>query len=101
MSINIPANILGLSGQIVNEVTLNKEHKIAHILCRRDRRRKAIDPITGQQGTVNRYITRQVKDIPLFGYPCYVNIELAQVFISKNERRIEQCDFVDKGCRFT
>ncbi len=35
------------------------------------------------------------------GYPCYVEIELAQVFISKNERRIEQCDFVDKGCRFT
>ena len=101
MSINIPANILGLSGQIVNEVTLNKEHKIAHILCRRDKRRKAIDPITGKQGTVNRYITRQVKDIPLFGHPCYVTIELAQVFISKNERRIELCDFVDKGCRFT
>ena len=35
------------------------------------------------------------------GYPCYLEIELAQVFISKNERRIEQCDFVDKGCRFT
>jgi len=101
MSINIPANILGFSGQIVNEVTLNKEHKTAHILCRRDQRRKAIDPTTGKQGTVNRYITRQVKNIPLFGHPCYVNIELAQVFISKNERRIEQCDFVDKGCRFT
>ncbi len=35
------------------------------------------------------------------GYPCYVEIELAQVFLSKNERRIEHCDFVDKGCRFT
>jgi len=101
MSINIPANILGLSGQIVNEITLNNEHKTAHILCSRDKRRKAVDPITGKQGTVNRYITRQVKDIPLFGHPCYVNIELAQVFISKNERRIELCDFVDKGCRFT
>jgi len=101
MSINIPSNILGLSGQIVNEIALNKEHKTAHILCRRDKRRKAVDPVTGKQGTVNRYITRQVKDIPLFGYPCYVSIELAQVFISKNERRIEQCDFVDKGCRFT
>lgn len=35
------------------------------------------------------------------GYPCYLEIELAQVCISKNERRIERCDFVDKGCRFT
>jgi transposase len=101
MSINITVNILGLSGQIVNEVALNKEHKTAHILCRRDKRRKAIDPLTRKQGTINRYIQRQVKDIPLFGYPCYVNIELSQVYISKNERRIEQCDFVDKGCRFT
>jgi len=30
-----------------------------------------------------------------------VEIELAQVFISKNERRIENCEFVDKGARFT
>jgi transposase len=28
-------------------------------------------------------------------------MELAQVFISKNERRLEFCDFVGKGCRFT
>jgi len=67
MSINIPSNILGLSGLIVNEITLNKELKTAHILCRRDKRRKAIDHVTGKQGTINRYIERQVKDIPLFG----------------------------------
>lgn len=92
---------MGLTGQRVNEITFNKIHKTAHILCQRDKRRKAIDPVTGQQGTINRYVKRQVQDIPLFGYPCYIEIELAQVFISKNERRIERCDFVDKGCRFT
>jgi len=27
MSINIPSNILSLGGQIVNEISLNKEHK--------------------------------------------------------------------------
>ncbi|WP_281400808.1 helix-turn-helix domain-containing protein [sulfur-oxidizing endosymbiont of Gigantopelta aegis] len=42
-----------------------------------------------------------MRDVPFMGYPCYLEIELAQVCISKNERRIEQCDFVDKGCRFT
>jgi len=101
MSINISPTILGLTGQRVNEITFNKIHKTAHILCQRDKRRKVIDPVTGQQGTINRYVKRQVQDIPLFGYPCYIEIELAQVFISKNERRIERCDFVDKGCRFT
>ena len=55
----------------------------------------------GRKGTINWYIRRQVRDLPLLGYPCRVEIELAQVFISKNERRIENCDFVDKGARFT
>ena len=101
MSINISPTILGLSGQRVNEITLNKHHETVHILCQRDKRRKAIDPLTGRKGTVNRYVKRQVRDIPFMGYPCYVEIELAQVIISKNERRIETCDFVDKGCRLT
>ncbi len=39
--------------------------------------------------------------MPSFGYPCLLEIELAQVFISKHERRMESCEFVDKGCRFT
>lgn len=101
MSINISPTILGLGGQRVNEITLNKQHKTIHILCKRDKRRKAIAPLTGQKGTIKRFVKRQVRDVPFMGYPCYVEIELAQVFISKNERRIEQCDFVDKGCRFT
>jgi len=101
MSINISPTILGLGGQRVNEITLNKHHQTVHVICQRDKRRKAIDPLTGKQGTVNRYVHRQIRDIPFMGYPCYLEIELAQVFISKNERRIEQCDFVDKGCRFS
>ncbi len=101
MSINISPSILGLTGQIVNKITLNKHHETVHILCKRDRRRKAIDPLTGQKGSINRYVKRQIRDIPFMGHLCYVEIELAQVFLSKNERLIEQCDFVDKGCRFT
>jgi len=49
----------------------------------------------------NRYVRRQVRDLPLFGFPCMVEIELAQVFISKNERRMESCEFVGSGRGFT
>jgi len=101
MGIDIQRNILSLKGQCVNQIKLDDEEEQLVICCRRDRRRNAIDPVTGQKGTVNRYVRRQVRDVPLFGYPCVIEMELAQVFISKNERRMERCEFVDKGWRFT
>lgn len=101
MDIGIPKDILGLKGQRVNEIKLDEHKQQLVIDCRRDRRRNAVDPITGKAGTINRYVRRQVRDVPLFGYPCVIEMELAQVFISKNERRMEHCEFVDKGCRFT
>lgn len=92
---------MGLKGQRVNKIEMcEQEHQLV-IYCSRDRRRNAIDPATGQKGTINRFVRRQVRDIPLFGHPCVIEVELAQVFISKNERRMEHCEFIDKGCRFT
>jgi transposase len=101
MGTGISANILGLGGQRVNEIKLDEQNQKIQILCSRDRRKKVIDPVTGIKGTVNRYVRRQVRDVPLLGYPCILEIELAQVFISKNARRMEACEFVDKGNRFT
>lgn len=101
MDIGIQRDILGLQGQRVNQVKLDEQEQQLVIHCNRDRRRNTIDPVTGKKGTINRYVRRQVRDVPLFGYPCVIEIELAQVFISKNERRMERCEFVDKGCRFT
>jgi transposase len=101
MGIDIQRDILGLKGQCVNQIRLDEAEQQLVIFCRRDRRRNAIDPVTGLKGTVNRYVRRQVRDVPLFGYPCMIDMELAQVFISKNERRMEHCEFVDKGWRFT
>jgi transposase len=92
---------LGLTGQRVNEIKLDQQQQTLIIDCSRDKRRKAIDPVTGKKGTINRYVRRQVRDMPLWGYPCVIDIELAQVFIGKNERRIESCELVDKGSRFT
>lgn len=101
MGISIPKDILGFKGQRVNEIKLDNEGKQLVICCSRDRRRNAVDPVTGKTGTINRNVRRQVRDIPLLGYPCMIEIELAQVFISKNERRMEHCEFVDKGRSFT
>ncbi|WP_419620845.1 hypothetical protein, partial [Thiolapillus sp.] len=35
---------------------------------------------------INRYIQRQVRDVPFCGRRCLIEIELAQVWVSKNER---------------
>lgn len=101
MGASIPAAILGLQGQRVNKINLDHERQQIVIHCSRDRRRNAVDPVTGMKGTVNRYVRRLVRDLPLFGYPCMIETELAQVFISRNERRLEHCEFADKGSRFT
>jgi transposase len=101
MGIDIQRDILGLKGQCVNQITLGEQGQQLVIHCSRDRRRNAVDPVTGRKGTINRHVRRQIRDVPLLGYPCVIEMELAQVFISKNERRIESCEFVDKGGRFT
>ena len=101
MTINISHDILSLKGQRVNGIKLAEGGDKVVIHCSRDARMSAIDPATGKKGSINRHIRRQVNDMPLLGYRCVIEIELAQVFINKGERRIERCDFVDKGCRFT
>lgn len=101
MSITIPSKILALKGQLVHQVQYNESTQKLIIHCERDKRFAAIDPVTGQKGRVNQLIKRQVRDTPVFGQHCLIEIELAQVFINKNERRIEDCSFVNKGNYFT
>ena len=60
MSVSIPAAILGLKGQRVNKIQLDYERQQIVIHCSRDRRRNAVDPVTGKKGTVNRYVRRLV-----------------------------------------
>ncbi|WP_419618592.1 hypothetical protein [Thiolapillus sp.] len=86
MGVGISAQILGLKGQCVNQIQWQDSTRRIVIQCRRDRRRKAVDPLTGKKGTINRYIQRQVRDVPFCGRRCLIEIELAQVWVSKNER---------------
>ncbi len=97
MHINIPGHILALKGQCVKEIFYNQANNTIEISCSRDKRRKAIDPKTGQVGRINQHIKRQIIDLSFIGYKCLIEIELAQVFISRKERRIEACEFVDRG----
>jgi transposase len=101
MSLSIPAKILGLKGQRVNHIEQDKDQQTLTIECRRDKRRVAVDPVSGQPATVNRYVRRTVRDIPLWGYDCFIEIELAQVMTADKKRRMETCAFVDNGVRFT
>ena len=92
---------MGLKGQCVNTIHSDSATHTITIICRRDSRYKPIDPISNKQGTVNCYVRRKIHDIPLFACRCQIEIELAQVLTKDNKRRIESCDFVDKGSYYT
>lgn len=101
MSINIPAQILDLKGQCVNTIECNSATNVITIICQRDKRYRARDPITKHPGTVNCYVRRVIHDLPLLSHRVQIDIELAQVQTKDNKRRMESCDFVDKGCYYT
>jgi len=101
MSLNIPSKILSLKGQRINQIQFDNENNKVLISCCRDKRCAAVDPVTGLSGRINTLVKRQVRDMPLLGRMCTIEIELAQVYINKNERRIERSPFVDKGAHFT
>lgn len=98
MSTSIPANILGISGQVVNTIKQQDSGEII-VTCKRDKRIKVIDPVSKLKTSVNLYTRRIIKDLPLLGHPCFVEIELAQVNTHDGYRIIEDNSFVDLGCR--
>ncbi len=101
MSINILSPILGLKGQCVNQIHHDSALNTLTIHCRRDKRYSIKDPISQKPGTVNCYVRRVIHDLPLLSLRVNVEIELAQVLTKENKRRIEHCDFVDKGSYYT
>lgn len=101
MSLNISSKILSLPGQRVKHVQHDLDQQTLIVTCDRDRRYQAIDPTNGKRGTVNCYQRRTIRDVPLCGFDCYLDIELAQVAAANGRRLIEACEFVDKGNRYT
>ena len=101
MSLSISSQILSLPGQCVNHVQHDLSQKRITLTCRRDRRFQARDPDSGMPATVNTYRCRTVRDLPLCGFDCYLEIELAQVINRKGKRVLEQVAFIEKGSRYT
>ena len=52
MSTSISTRIMAFSGQCVNQIYDDQEQQCTIIKCSRDKRRNAIDPITGRKGTI-------------------------------------------------
>ena len=101
MSILMPSTVFKFPGQVVSEVAFAAPSNQLIFTCLRDRRRKVFDPETGQSGTINRYVRRRIKDIPLLGCYSIIEIELAEIRLANGIRRIEEVCFVEKGCYYT
>jgi transposase len=101
MSLNISSKILSLPGQRVNDAQHDLSQRRLTLVCDRDQRYRIIDPVSGKRGKINRYVRRTLRDLPLCGYDCYLEIMLAQVRCADGRYLIEACEFVDKGCRYT
>ncbi|CAG0933311.1 hypothetical protein PLCT1_02328 [Planctomycetaceae bacterium] len=97
----IPVGILGYEGQVIKDVRQDEATGKITVVCRRDRRHRRVDPKSGRPGLVNRWLRRTVRDIPLGGHPCEVEIEYAQVFLSPACVRVEALPFVAPGTRAT
>lgn len=101
MSINIPNAILSFPGQCVKQIEHNLTDRIIRVICQRDKRYAPKDPFTYQRATVNRYVRRDIHDLPFLNYRFKVQIELAEVLTKENKRYIELCEFVDKGSYYS
>lgn len=101
MSLNIASQILSLPGQRVKHVQHDLDRQRITVTCDRDHRYRVIDPITRNAGDVNCYQRRTIRDLPLCGFDCYLDIELAQVATANGRRLLEVSDIVDKGSRYS
>lgn len=101
MGINIPAQILGLKGQCVNNIQCNLDNHNIKIICRRDKRYKPKDSSNKKVVTVNRYVRRTINDLPILNNRIQLEIELMQIVTEDKKRCIELCEFVEKGSYYT
>ena len=101
MSVYLPASIMDLKGQCINDLTIDDESNTITLECRRDKRFKPKDSDSRPAKTVNQYTRRTIQDIPMCGTRLYLNVEIAQIVTQDNMRRMEQVEFVDTGSFYT
>jgi len=99
MGITIPSKVADYRGQCIESVSMSGA--AIHIHCRRDKRFGMRGGYSRWRGFLNRWLRREVEDIPLLGMRTLVHIEYAQVFINKGNVCIERLPFVEPGSPVT
>lgn len=97
----IPAKILGLEGQVIKEVVFDEARGRVRVVCSRDKRRRPVEHRSGRRGSVSRLLRRTILDVPLGGWPCEIEIEYAETFVSRGHVRVETLPFVSPKTRVT
>jgi len=101
MSVSIAGRIFDLPGQCIESISLDEERNVVRITTRRDRRIRPIDAVTGRSGSTNRILRRVIEDLPIAGKRSEVEFEYIEVYISRNNRRVEKLEFTDNKMRVT
>lgn len=101
MGATIPVGIMGYQGQVIKDIRVDEAAGKVSIICNRDRRRKPVDPRSGRAGSIHRYKRRTIRDVPLAGYACEVEIEYAETFLSPSSIHVEALPFVAPKARVT
>ena len=95
------SQLISLQGQRIHSVKVDESTQSIDVYCHRDRRFKVVDPESKKPCTVNTYVCRTIYDLPISGKCCRIHIQLVQVRTSQGDRRIESCEFVEKGVRYS
>ncbi len=101
MGATIPVGIMGYQGQGIQDIRVDEAAGKVSIPCNRDRRRKPVDPRSGRAGSLHRHKRRTIRDVPLAGYACEVEIEYAETFLSPASIHGEALPFVAPKARVT
>ncbi len=92
---------VGLWGAYVESCSIEEMSQGVLVRCRRDRRYKVKEPISGTSCTVDHYVKRRLQDLPVSGRPCTIEVELAKTRDKEGRRLIEETEYVAKGGRYT
>lgn len=101
MGATIPVGIMGYQGQVIKDIYVDESAGKVSVICRRDRRRKPVAARSGRVGSVHRYKRRTIRDVPLAGYACEVEIEYAETYLSPSSIHVEALPFVAPKARVT
>ncbi len=98
---SLSSSLFSFKGQCVESCSVEEVSQSVFVHCRRDRRYKVKEPISGTSCTVDHYVKRRLKDLPVSGRPCTIEVELAKTRDKEGRRLIEEAEYVAKGGRYT